>query len=108
MVSLLLEHNTKVCGSPWKVAAMALRAACEAGHERTVQRMLTSQPEARHLKTHYKTAVEFSVMCAACHGHVDLVRSLLDRGTFSKKENVTTKAFLELQPTAIPTLFGYC
>ena len=93
MVLLLLEHDTKACGSasPREAAAAALKAACEAAQERVVQRMLISELEIHLLPTHYEAAV----VAAARNGHVNLVRLVLKRGTFPKKEDAMTQSLLQ-------------
>ena len=90
MVLLLLQYNAKARGSAsqGEAAAKALEAACEGGHERVVQCVLTSQHKVHSLETHYEAAV----VAAAGNGHVDLVRLLLEAGTFPNKENMMTQS----------------
>ena len=93
MVSLLLEYDTKVhsSASPVEAAAAALEAACQAGQERVIQRTLISRHKIGFLPAHYEAAV----VAAARNGHVNLLRLLLDRGTFPKKEDIMMQSLLK-------------
>ena len=93
MVLLLLEYDTKVPDrkNAAEATAAALKAACEIGQERVVQSMLVSQDKIDVLPAHFEAAV----VAAAQNGHVDLVRLLLESGTFTNKENVIVQSFLQ-------------
>ncbi|KAI9715893.1 MAG: hypothetical protein M1812_005713 [Candelaria pacifica] len=105
MVSLLLEHTTKVEDTERQmdVVQISLDAASEKGQSMVVQRLLQSQHKEWFAPTNFRSAL----IAAARNGHVELVRMLSGRIAESDKENVMNAALWEASARGYPDMVGF-
>lgn len=105
MVSLLLEHTTKVedAECPIDVVQVSLDAACEKGQSTVIQRLLQS----RHKEWFSPTIFRSALIAAARNGHVELVRMLSGRIAESDKEDVINAALWEASSRGYPDMVRF-
>lgn len=105
MVSLLLEHTTKVedAECPIDVVQVSLDAACEKGQSTVVQRLLQSRHKEWFSPTNFRSAL----IAAARNGHVELVRMLSGRIAESDKEDVMNAALWKASARGYPDMVRF-